>query len=262
METLAFYALMAICLVLLCFFMFIFYKSMKKEQRQTNYYDADISEIQERTKQLQALVGLKTARLKYGNSRQGFTSEAANPYYQEEEPQRKAPNSRFREQEEREKQQYLKQQEYEKLCNTHISQFWNNFLINPEDTSLLLARLKSELRSSGYTKWQEKFHEVEKSAQEFSRSYTGSGQAKKHSSNFDGVNEIRPYEAKEQKNEAYRLFDLSFDSLTPDSLKKAYHRLLLKYHPDKNNNNSSSEMIQKIQRYYAYLEHELRRKAA
>lgn len=262
MEEFAFYGLMAICLVLLGFFMFIFFVNMKREHKpQTNYYDADISEIQERTKQLQALVGLRTARLKYGNNRQGFTSEADNPYFREEKPQRETPDSWFREQEEREKQEYLKQQECEKLCNTHISQFWNDFLINPEETPSLLARLKSELKNSGYTKWQEKFHEVEKSAKEFSRSYTGSCQAKKHSSNFGGENEIHPYKAKEPENEAYKLFGLSFDSLTSDSLKKAYHRLLLKYHPDKNNN-SSSEMIQKIQRYYAYLKNELRRKAA
>ncbi len=66
---------------------------------------------------------------------------------------------------------------------------------------------------------------------------------------------------KREENEAYRLFGLSFETLTPDSLKQAYRRLMLKYHPDRNKN-VDPEMLQKIRRYCMYLKSELRRKAA
>ncbi len=65
---------------------------------------------------------------------------------------------------------------------------------------------------------------------------------------------FQPYVAKEENNEAFRLFGLTSESLNAESLKQAYRRLVQKYHPDRNREPNAVEMFQKVQRYYAYLE--------
>ena len=71
---------------------------------------------------------------------------------------------------------------------------------------------------------------------------------------FKEVRDIQPYVAKDETNEAFRLFGLTSETLTVESLKQAYRRLVQKYHPDRNKEPNAVEMFQKVQRYYAYLE--------
>lgn len=73
---------------------------------------------------------------------------------------------------------------------------------------------------------------------------------------------IRTPQSLMDNNEAYALFGLTFETLTEASLKQAYRYLIQLYHPDKNQNAKAKEMFQKVQSYHAYLEAELRRKAA
>ncbi len=65
---------------------------------------------------------------------------------------------------------------------------------------------------------------------------------------------IQPYVKQEETNEALKLFGLTAENLTIESLKQAYRRLVRKYHPDRNKEPNAAEMFQKVQRYHAYLE--------
>ena len=63
-------------------------------------------------------------------------------------------------------------------------------------------------------------------------------------------------------HEAYNLFGLSYENLTEESLKKAYRKLAMKYHPDKNKSANSEAMFVKVQKAYETLQRELQSKAA
>ena len=73
---------------------------------------------------------------------------------------------------------------------------------------------------------------------------------------------VRTTQVQNNVNEAYELFGLTFETLTEVSLKQAYRYLSQLYHLDKNQNAKAKEMFQKVQSYHAFLEQELRRKAA
>ncbi len=62
--------------------------------------------------------------------------------------------------------------------------------------------------------------------------------------------------------EAYNLFGLSYENITEESLKKAYRKLAMKYHPDKNKSSNAAEMFNKVQKAYETLQRELQCKAA
>ena len=61
--------------------------------------------------------------------------------------------------------------------------------------------------------------------------------------------------------EAYNLFGLSYENITEESLKKAYRKLAMKYHPDKNKSSNAAEMFNKVQKAYETLQRELQCKA-
>ena len=51
-----------------------------------------------------------------------------------------------------------------------MTKFWVDYLESPEETTVLLARLKVALQNSGYQKWQEEFYDVvEKQTKERTR---------------------------------------------------------------------------------------------
>lgn len=63
-------------------------------------------------------------------------------------------------------------------------------------------------------------------------------------------------------NSFYQMFGLTPETLTSESLKRAYRELVKKYHPDKNKEPDAAEKFQRVQKCYEYLQGELRRKAA
>ena len=71
---------------------------------------------------------------------------------------------------------------------------------------------------------------------------------------FKEEQSIQPYVRQEETNEAFKLFGLTSETLTVESLKQAYRRLVQQYHPDRNKEANAAEMFQKVQRYHAYLE--------
>lgn len=60
----------------------------------------------------------------------------------------------------------------------------------------------------------------------------------------------------------YRIFGLTPETLTPQSIKKAYRDLCLKYHPDRNRQPDAAAKFDKVQRVYVVLQKELARKCS
>ncbi len=209
--------------------------------------------------------------------------------------------------EERLRQEALKQQEIIHNCEKYVNEFLQDFFDSPEETNVLLARLKLKLEKSGYKNWRKDFYaDAERKAkayqrpsrkqrQKYSKEKTDFGdllidfngvfvtpiqyqilskysktrnlsraqvlelcrklaETRPEFASFKEVRDIQPYVAKEENNEAFRLFGLTSETLTVESLKQAYRRLVQKYHPDRNKEPNAVEMFQKVQRYYAYLE--------
>ena len=212
--------------------------------------------------------------------------------------------------EERQRQDAIKQQEYRLICERYVNEFWNEYLDSTEDTDILLARLRFKFEKSGYRNWHQEFYaDVEKRANETSRppqeqrektsvketdfdcfgnlliDFNGVfvtpeqyqilsqttktrnlsraqvlelcrklAETRPEFASFKEERGIQPYVAKEETNEAFRLFGLTSESLNAESLKQAYRRLVQQYHPDRNREPNTVEMFQKVQRYYAYLE--------
>ena len=212
--------------------------------------------------------------------------------------------------EERLRQEALKQQEYFQNCEKFVNDFWRDFMDGPEETSVLLARLKLKLEISGYKNWRKDFYvDVEKKAKAYQRpsqeqrqnpstektdfdcfgnlliDFNGVfvtpeqyqilsqttktrnlsraqvlelcrklAETRPEFASFKEEQSIQPYVRQEETNEALKLFGLTAENLTIESLKQAYRRLVRKYHPDRNKEANAAEMFQKVQRYHAYLE--------
>ncbi len=222
----------------------------------------------------------------------------------------KMQKQRAKIEEERLRQEALKQQELFKNCEKYVNEFWRDFMDSSEETSVLLARLRLKLEKSGYKKWRRDFYaNVKKKANKYQRSLQEQRQnSSAEETDFDNfgdllidfrgvfvtpaqyqilskiskarnlsraqvlklcrklaktnpefasfkeVRDIQPYVRAEETNEAFRLFGLTAETLTAESLRQAYRRLVQKYHPDRNREPNAVVMFQKVQRYYAYLE--------
>ena len=229
----------------------------------------------------------------------------------------KVETARLKVEKKRQEQKLKKQPEYRRFCEELVTKFWVDYLDSPEDTAVLLARLKVALQNSGYLRWQEEFydfietrvHESTRPSKEQRQKANSEGFSEEFGDiriNFNGIfvtpaqyrilskNEkaqslspdelivlcrklaeklpefrdflegkvVRTTQMLTNANEAYELFKLTPATLTEASLKQAYRRLVQQYHPDKNKDPKAAEMFQKVRRYYAYLEGELRYTAA
>ena len=82
----------------------------------------------------------------------------------------KVETARLKVEKKRQEQKLKKQPEYRRFCEELVTKFWVDYLDSPEETSVLLARLKVALQNSGYQKWQEEFYDVvEKQTKERTR---------------------------------------------------------------------------------------------
>lgn len=160
-----------------------------------------------------------------------------------------------------------RQQKYAEYCDNRveffrqerlkvINSFWRKYRSGTYPVDVLLHRLKEGLcfNSGGSTEWQEEFAQVvdelnRESADEQQRFYQESQTVSPYT---DGIN-LDAY---------YRIFGLTPETLTAESLKKAYRSLCLQYHPDRNKQPDAAVKFDKVQRVYETLQRELAHKNA
>ena len=160
-----------------------------------------------------------------------------------------------------------RQQKYAEYCDNRveffrqerlkvISSFWRKYRSGTYPVDVLLHQLKEGLcfNSGGSTEWQEEFALVIdllnwENADEQHSFYQESQTV---SSYTDGIN-LDAY---------YRIFGLTPETLTAESLKKAYRSLCLQYHPDRNKQPDAAVKFDKVQRVYETLQRELAHKKA
>ena len=69
------------------------------------------------------------------------------------------------------------------------------------------------------------------------------------------------YYVSDEVQEACDFMGVKYEDLSEDSLKQAYRRLSLQYHPDRNKSANATEMFSKLQKSHEILQKALLRKA-
>mgnify|MGYP000605907071 CR=1 FL=1 len=104
------------------------------------------------------------------------------------------------------------------------------------------------------TEWQEEFAQV---VDELNRE-----SADEQHSFYQESQTVSPYTDGINLDAYYRIFGLTPETLTAESLKKAYRSLCLQYHPDRNKQPDAAVKFDKVQRVYETLQRELAHKNA
>lgn len=89
----------------------------------------------------------------------GFRNEPRKAKNREEKARNKVEKERLKAEKAYRERERKKQPEYYLECEELVVKFWNSFFESPEDTAILLARLKVALQNSGYLRWQEEFYD-------------------------------------------------------------------------------------------------------
>ena len=122
-----------------------------------------------------------------------------------------------------------------------------DFLSNLGKTNPLFADFTQEAENSQKEKEKAKWDSYSQTKQNHGYRTTSANTGQAQSANI---------------NSFYQMFGLTPETLTSESLKRAYRELVKKYHPDKNKEPDAAEKFQRVQKCYEYLQGELRRKAA
>ena len=122
-----------------------------------------------------------------------------------------------------------------------------DFLSNLGKTNPLFADFTQEAENSQKEKEKAKWDSYSQTKQNHGYRTTSTNTGQAQSANI---------------NSFYQMFGLTPETLTSESLKRAYRELVKKYHPDKNKEPDAAEKFQRVQRCYKYLKGELHRKTA
>lgn len=167
-----------------------------------------------------------------------------------------------------------------------IASFWRKFDSSAAPIEVLLRQLANELyRNRGCSaKWKNEFVQVDAEARrkwhERERARAAedfySRQRKsqsRYSQNFRQEEQGRKQQRFYQESQTvppsnginldayYRIFGLTPETLTAESLKKAYRSLCLQYHPDRNSRPDAAAKFDKVHRVYEALQRELAQKS-